>query len=149
MFYSAGISRTSSLGSSSSRNPERPALRRWAGEVGYIIEALQQVLMQAPVPNTQWGQTNGNDEFGAEADLLKGPTRKYMAHALKTLQFPAGLWQNTFKSQVRDGGWRVYDQLVHNSLIDWWWENQVVSQGLTLSVLSLQEAWDYVLIIIK
>ena len=41
-------------------------------------------------------------------------------------------------------GRRICDQLVHSSLIGWWWSNRVVSQGLTLSVLRLQEAWGYV-----
>ena len=36
---------------------------------------------------------------------------------------------------------RVCDQLVYSSLIRWWWSGGVVSQGFTLSVLRLQEAW--------
>ena len=45
--------------------------------------------------------------------------------------------QSIFNGQVR-GCHRVYNQLVHNSLIDWWWGNRVVSQGLILSILWLQ-----------
>ena len=46
-----------------------------------------------------------------------------------------------FKS-LGGGEWghRICDQVRHHSLIDSWWGNKVVSQGLTLSVLRLQEA---------
>ena len=57
--------------------------------------------------------------------------------------------QSIFKTQVTERGCRIHDQLVHNSLIGWWWGRKVMSQGLTLSILRLQEAWGYVLMLIK
>ena len=54
-----------------------------------------------------------------------------------------------FKTQVTEQSCRVHDQLVHNSLISWWWGRRVMSQELTLSILRLQEAWGYVLMVIK
>ena len=44
---------------------------------------------------------------------------------------------------------RVCDQLVHNSPIGWWWGSRAVSQALTLSVLGLQEAWGYLLLVVN
>ena len=35
----------------------------------------------------------------------------------------------------------VCDQLMHSSLIGWWWDNRVVSQGLISSVLRYQKVW--------
>ena len=51
-------------------------------------------------------------EFGAEKGLLQGHARRWVAHA----KLPVGFLQSTFKSQVREGGRRVRDQHVHNSL---------------------------------
>ena len=48
----------------------------------------------------------------------------------------------TLKGQVRDGSCRVCDQLMHSFLIDWQWGHRAVSQGLTLSILRLQEVWE-------
>ena len=72
-----------------------------------------------------------------------------VAHALKSLELPKRFQQSIFKSQVREGDCRVCDQILHNSMIVWWSGNRVVSQGFTLSVLRLQEAWGYVLMVIK
>ena len=50
------------------------------------------------------------------------------------------------KAFLKAGGggqcYRVCDQLMHNSLIGWWWSNRMVSQGLTLPVLRLQDDWE-------
>ena len=40
-----------------------------------------------------------------------------LAHAPQNLEIPKGFQQSIFKSQVREEGLRVWDQLVHNSLI--------------------------------
>ena len=88
-------------------------------------------------------------EFGAEKDLLQGNARRWAAHAFKNPELPEGFQQSIFKSQVLEWCCRVCNQLVHNSLIGWWWGNRAVSQGFTWSVLGLQEAWGYVLTVIK
>ena len=36
---------------------------------------------------------------------------------------------------------RVCDQLMHSSLIGWWWGNRVMSKGLTFSILREQQVW--------
>ena len=41
-----------------------------------------------------------------------------MARALKSLELPERFWQSIFKSQQREEGRRVHDQLVYRSLID-------------------------------
>ena len=50
------------------------------------------------------------------------------------------------KAFLKAGGggqcYRVCDQLMNNSLIGWWWRNRMVSQGLTLPVLRLQDDWE-------
>ena len=84
-------------------------------------------------------------EFGAGKGLLQGHTRRQVVHALKSSELPEGFWQSPFKSQVREVGWKVCDQVVHNFLTGWWWGSRVMSWGWTLSVLRLQEAWDSVL----
>ena len=44
-------------------------------------------------------------------------------------QFPYGFWEYIFKGRVREGSCRVCSQLVHNSLIGWWWSDSVVLHG--------------------
>ena len=56
-------------------------------------------------------------EFGAEKGLFQGSARRRVAYTLKRPELPEGFWQSIFKSQVREEGRRVCDQLVHNSLI--------------------------------
>ena len=41
--------------------------------------------------------------------------------------------------KVREESPTVCDQLMHSSLIGWWWCNRAVSQGLTLLILRLLE----------
>ena len=43
------------------------------------------------------------------------------------LKTPNGFQENIFKGQVREESCRVCDQLVHSSLIGWWWGNRAVS----------------------
>jgi len=56
---------------------------------------------------------------------------------LETPRLPNKFQQSIFKDKVREGRPRVCDQLVHNSLIGWWWGGHVVSQGVTLLTLRL------------
>ena len=59
---------------------------------------------------------------------------------LKRPELTYGFQGSIFKGQVREGSCRVCDQLLHNSLIDWWWGSRAVSQGLTL-IRWLQSVW--------
>ena len=118
----------------------------WEQRIHILDKAFLLLLMQVRVPDTQWGQTTETSEFGAESGLLQGHARirgfhvftwAFQAHALKSLELPKG-----FRQSERAGR-RVWDQPVRNSLIGWWWGYRTVSQGLTLSVLRLQETWGY------
>ena len=48
---------------------------------------------------------------------------------------------NEFQQKARKGRKcpRVCDQLMHNSLIGWWWGSRVMSKGLTFSILRHQQ----------
>ena len=73
------------------------------------------LLTSNPTPHSEAKQTEMS-EFGAEKGLLQGHARRQVAHALKTGN-SGGFQQSIFKSQVREGGCRVCDHLMHNSLI--------------------------------
>ena len=75
------------------------------------------VLVQVHVPNAQWGQTNRNSGFGAEKGLFQFHARWQLAYALKPPELPERFQQSICKSQFRERGRRVCDQLMHNS--DW------------------------------
>ena len=47
----------------------------------------------------------------------------WVAQALKGPELPKEFQQSIFKSQVREGGCRVPDQMAHNSLVGWWWDS--------------------------
>ena len=88
-------------------------------------------------------------KFGAGKHLLKSHARRWFAH-LSNPQ-PYTLWKisaNYSWGQVRGGvaGFVISYCLF---LIGGWWGNRMVSQGLTLSVLRLWEAWGYVLMVIR
>ena len=71
-------------------------------------------------------------------------TRSWEQLMCKNFKLTDKLQGSILKGKMRERRrydcWR-YDQLVHNSLIDWWWGNRVLSEGLTLSVLRLQLDW--------
>ena len=89
---------------------------------------------------------------------------KAMRGDLKKPEFPEVFWENTLKSQVgeagrmgggtdggrgRGGGHRVCDTACAQ-LSDWLMVGgRMVSQGLTLSVLRLQEAWGCVPMVLR
>ena len=57
-------------------------------------------------------------EFGAEKDLLQGHSRRWVTHAPSSQTWtPQRVSAKNFKGQVREGGDRLCDQLVHSSLI--------------------------------
>ena len=67
-------------------------------------------------------------EFGAKKDLLQGHSRRWVAHAPSSQTWtPQRVSAKHFKGQVREGGDRLRDQLVHSSLIGWCWSNGVVN----------------------
>ena len=76
------------------------------------------------VPNTLWGATS---EYGAEKGLLQDHARRKWAHVLPKPQTLEGFQQSSFKNQEREGGCKVCDQLVYDSLIGWWWGKRVVN----------------------
>ena len=80
-------------------------------------------------------------EFGAEKGLLKGHARRTGGSCPPKPQTPQRVSAKCFKGKGRKGSPRVGDQLMHNSLIGWWWGNRVVSQVLTLSILRCQKVW--------
>ena len=47
---------------------------------------------------------------------------------------PDGLQGSTFKGQVKEGGCGsvICAQLMHSSLVSWWWDNRVVSTGVNI-----------------
>ena len=57
-------------------------------------------------------------ELVAEKGLLQGQARRWVACALKSLELPERFQQSIFKSQQREEGHKVHDQLVYRSLID-------------------------------
>ena len=99
-----------------------------------------QTLTQVRVPDAQWGQKNL--EFEAEKGLLQGYRRRMSGSLAKKPPAAQEVSAKHFlKGRWGRGDCRVCDQLVYNSPIGWWWSGGVVSLGLTLSVLRLQEAW--------
>ena len=80
--------------------------------------------MQVHVPNMLWSATS---EYGAEKGLLQDHARRKWAHVLPKPQTLEGFQQSSFKNQEREGGRRVCDQLVYDSLIGWWWGKRVVN----------------------
>ena len=81
--------------------------------------------------------TLGSGEEKCSLYCKGADTRRTGGSCSKTLNSVSA---SIFKSQVREGGHRVCDQLMHN-LIGWWWGNRAGTQWLTLSILGLQEAW--------
>ena len=59
----------------------------------------------------------------------KAPRKETRWLVLKAPQLPGGFKESLFKGKVREWCPRVCDQLVHNSLIGWWWGNTAVSPG--------------------
>ena len=108
--------------------------------------------IQVHVSDAQWGQTNRNvgvcsrERFVAESCK---ETRWLMPY--KASSFQKGFSKAFLKAWLGERGvCRVCDQNCdHNSLFDWWGGSRVISQGLTLSVLRLQEAWEYVFKVLK
>ena len=87
--------------------------------------------------------------FGAES-FIAGSCKVRGGSCSNSPELPKEFHQSILKGQIREWGVRrVCNQLVHNSLIGWWWGNRVVSQRLTLSFLRLQGSWGYVLLVIK
>ena len=75
---------------------------------------------------------------GKHSVYYRIPSKESIQLMLKTSD---GFQESIFKGQVREGSRRVYDWSVV--------KYGTVSQGSTLSVLSLQEAWGCVLMVIK
>ena len=99
------------------------------------------VLAQVRVPNAQWGQTNWNVRVWSRERFIAGPYEETGGFCPKSPELPEVFGQTFLKARWGRWGRRLCDQLMHNSLTHWWWGNRVVSQGFTLSVLRLQEAW--------
>lgn len=68
-------------------------------------------------------------------------TRSWDQLMCKNFKLTDKLQGSILKGKMRERNCRRYDQLLHNSLIDWWWGNRVLSEGLTLSVLRLPLDW--------
>ena len=119
--------------------PGRCGFQGWRPVRGLYRELM--LLGQVLVPNAQWGQTNRNVGVCSRERFIAGPS-------LKSPMLPKVFLQGIFKSRVWEGDHKVGTQLVHSSVIGWWWWNRVVWERLTLSVLRLQEAWGYMLIVI-
>lgn len=70
------------------------------------------------MPNIQM-RTNGNIRAWSRGTFAAGSSKElWVAPALKSPKLPKEFQQSIFKSQVREGGCRVPDQMVHNSLAD-------------------------------
>ena len=97
------------------------------------------LLAQVCVPNAQWGQTNWNIGIWSRERFTAGPCQEKRYFLPWKVSASSRFWQSTFKSQVRDEGSRVSNQLMHSSLTGWRWGSSVLSQVWTLSILRLQE----------
>ena len=95
----------------------------------YIFMLQNQTWVRSPpraVKPTYWHQVVVKES----AMFISGrQTRSPGQLALKTPELLHGFQERIFKGQVREGSHRVCDQLLHNSLIGWWWGNRVRSQG--------------------
>ena len=89
------------------------------------------------MPHAQCGQTNQNVGVWSREAFVARPCKMRWFMPWKALSSQR-VWQSIFKGQDRGvwewgvwgvGGRTVCDQLVHNSLISWWWGSRVVSQG--------------------
>ena len=56
-------------------------------------------------------------EFGARERFIAGPCKEPAGSCSKKSELPEGFRQRIFESQVREGGRRVCDQFLDNSLI--------------------------------
>ena len=83
-----------------------------------------QLVNASLLHNAQWGQTKWNAGVGTRERFIAGPCKEMGGFNLRTSEPPKGFQQIAFKSQVRDGGCRVCDQTVYNSLIGWWQGNR-------------------------
>ena len=83
-------------------------------------------------------------ESGAEKGLLGGHTRRRGGSCPERPELPERFWQSIFKGQVRRR-LQGSDQLVHGSLIGWWWDSHVLSQGFMLSGLGCAHVSKYFL----
>ena len=109
-------------------------------------------LAQSPIPPVMW-KTVYVPGVGGRWDCLfcfwvwsregfiAGPSKEKGGSGSQKPELPEGFWKSIFKGQVREADHRVWDDLMHKSLTGWWWGSRVLSQGLTLSVLRLPEAW--------
>ena len=73
---------------------------------------------------------NKTFKFEAEKGLLQDQARITGGLCFKNPKLPEVFQQAIFKGKVRERCPRVCDQLVHNSLIGWWW-----------SILKRQKVW--------
>ena len=121
------------------------SVREWVRRVWPSLHwaCLLVLLMQVSVPVAQWGQA----DFGvwSREMFIERPGKEMGGSCPKNPELHDGLRQGTFKSQVREQSlWSACAQFS-----GWWTGTRVVSQGLTLSVLRLQETWGCVLMVVK
>ena len=89
------------------------------GRPYYRLQLLPATSSCAPLtvrPNNTETST-----FGEEKCLLQGHASRTLGLYSKSPKCNEGFQQSIFKGQMKEGQPRVCDQLVHNSLIGWWW----------------------------
>jgi len=88
------------------------------------------MFTQVHVPNTQWGQISWNVGVWSRDRFIAGVCKETRwPHALKGLKLLNDFWQSIFKRVVRERGCRVGDELVHSSLMGWWWDSRWCHRG--------------------
>ena len=81
-------------------------------------------------------QQTRTSNLGVEKVLLQGHARRTGGSCPQKTPLPKRFQKSIFKGQKREGGLRVCDHLVHNSLVD-----GEVTEQLTLSIHKRQKVW--------
>ena len=100
-----------------------------------------EILVQVNVPDTQRGQMNQNVRVWRTEWFIAGSWKETDGLGAKNKQtnkkkqIAKGFEQNILIKAAEEGeGRRVYDQLMHSSLIGWWWGKRAVPRDLVLSL---------------
>lgn len=79
-------------------------------------------IVQVPVPNTQWGQTNQNVGVWSRERFIAVPCKENgWLVPQKDPKLPKQNCRGFLKAMWGRWEWQLSDQLVHTSLIGWWW----------------------------